>query len=264
MAHEATIAPGGTTLAEPAVRRIGMTDLREALAAGLDDFRAMPSHLVFLCIIYPVVGLILARLAFGYDVMPLVFPLVSGFALIGPFAAIGLYELSRRRERGQDVSWRHAFDVFRSPSIFSIGLLGLAFLALLVVWLGAAEAVYALCFGNAEPVSVGAFADAVFTTRAGWALIVLGNAVGFLFAVVALILGAVSFPLLVDRDVGPIVAVRTSARAVLANPLVMAVWGLIVAAVLALGSLPLFVGLAIAMPVLGHSTWHLYRRLVER
>jgi uncharacterized membrane protein len=100
----------------PAVRRIGATDLRDVLARGLDDFGAYRTDVIFLCVIYPVVGLVLQRLAFGYDMLPLLFPLASGFALVGPFTAVGLYEMSRRREQGVGVSWADAFGVVRSPS----------------------------------------------------------------------------------------------------------------------------------------------------
>ena len=107
------------------------------------------------------------------------------------------------------------------------------------------------------------FIHDVLTTSHGWALIIAGNVIGFIFAAVVLSISVVSFPLLLDRDVGAAVAVQTSIRAVLANPLTMALWGLIVALALVIGSIPLFVGLAIVMPVLGHATWHLYRRVVE-
>ena len=129
-------------------------------------------------------------------------------------------------------------------------------------WLGAAQAIYVANFGNVAPASVAEFARQVVGTPAGWALIFFGSGVGFLFAVIVFTLSVVSFPMLLDRDVGVAVALRTSLRAVLANPITMAVWGFIVAFTLLIGSLPLFVGLAVALPVLGHSTWHLYRRLV--
>ena len=108
----------------PVVRSIGVTDLRDALAKGVDDFRAMPTHVLFLSLIYPMIGLGLGAATFGYDLIPLLYPLAAGFALIGPLAAIGLYELSRRRELGLDTSWQHAFDVRHSPSLRSIAALG--------------------------------------------------------------------------------------------------------------------------------------------
>lgn len=246
----------------PVVRKIGVGDLRDALAEGLADFWAMPTHVVFLSLIYPVVGLVLARLAFGYDVLPLLFPLVAGFALVGPFAALGLYELSRRREAGLDTSWNHAFDPFRSRSFGAIAALGFLLLVIFVVWLAVAYGIYVAIFGNAPAASIPDFLRQIFTTPAGWTLIVVGNGVGFLFALLVLVISVVSFPLLLDRAVSPAVAMRTSVRAVLANPGPMALWGLIVAALLVIGSLPFFVGLAVVMPVLGHATWHLYRRVV--
>jgi uncharacterized membrane protein len=244
------------------IRRIRLSDLRDALARGLDDFGAYRTDVVFVCAIYPIVGLILARLAFGYAMVPLLFPLASGFALIGPFAAIGLYEISRQRARGGSVNWSDAFAVLHSPSLGPIVGLGLLLLAIFVMWLGAAMAIYALTLGPEPPASLAAFARAVLTTDAGWALIVVGIGIGFLFAVLVLAISVVSFPLLLDRDVGLRTAVATSMRAVMANPGPMAIWGLIVAGGLAVGSIPLFLGLIIIMPVLGHATWHLYRKVV--
>lgn len=248
---------------EPVVRTIGVTDLKDALAKGYDDFMATPTQLVFLGIIYPIIGVIAGTAASGGELLPLFYPLVAGLSLMGPVAAVGIYELSRRREQGLEVSWVNAFDVLRSPSIGRIAALGLLLCVIFVAWLFAAQAVYQITMGGEVPASIEDFIRRVLTTRAGWNLILLGNAVGFLFAVLVLTLTVVSFPLLLDRDVGVRVAVRTSVRAVLTNPTTMALWGLIVAVALLIGCLPLFVGLAVVMPLLGHSTWHLYRRVVE-
>jgi len=249
--------------ARPVVCRISPADLLQSLKQGLDDFLAMPSHAAFLCLIYPLLGLWLISLASGYSMLPLAFPLAAGFALIGPLAAIGLYELSRRREAGLDTSLTHVFDVLHSPSLGAIVVLGLLLMAIFLVWLAVAEAIYVANFGYAAPASIRQFADDVYTTRPGWNLIVVGTGVGFLFAALVLTISAVSFPLLLDRDVGAAVALLTSIRVVIANPLTMALWGLIVAALLVIGSLPLFLGLTVVMPVLGHATWHLYRKAVE-
>ena len=249
--------------AAPQIRKIGVADLKYALTRGLDDFLAMPSHAVFLCLIYPIIGLALARMAMGSNVLPLLFPIAAGFALVGPFAALGLYEMSRRREAGLDVSWKHALDVFRSPSIGAIAVLGLMLVAIFLVWVAVAQAIYVAYFGYTPAAAMGDFFHEVLTTPAGWGLIVVGNGVGFLFAVLALTLTVVSFPLLLDRDVGVATAILTSVRAVLANPVPMAIWGFIVAALLAIGSLPVLLGLTVVLPVLGHATWHLYRRVVE-
>jgi uncharacterized membrane protein len=247
----------------PDIRRIGLEDVIYALRRGTEDFLAVPTQLGFLCLIYPVVGRILAYASYGYGLMQMVYPLTSGFALLGPLAAVGLYEISRQRELGRAVSWRNAFDVLRSPSLFSILVMGLVLLALFGFWLRAAQAIYLAAFGpDWVPASILAFLHAVLFTPNGHWLIVVGNLVGFVFALVVLAISVVSFPLLVDRDVGPIVAVVTSVRAVLRNPWPMAVWGLAVAVLLAVGCATLFIGLGVVMPMLGHATWHFYRRVV--
>jgi uncharacterized membrane protein len=270
--HMATTYPGNAAVVRrsgpsnadlPAVHRITLADLRDALRRGWDDFKAVPSHAVMLCIIYPVVGLVLARLTMGYSVLPLLFPLAAGFALIGPFAAIGLYELSRRRETGEDISAWHAFDVLRSPSIGAMLALGAILFAVFGVWIASAQAIYVAAFGNAPAAVIPDFVQRVLTTREGWMLIVVGCGVGFLFAVAALCISVVSFPMMLDRHAGVGAAVATSLRAVARNPLALGAWGLIVAALLVIGSLPAFLGLAVVIPVLGHATWHLYRKVVE-
>jgi uncharacterized membrane protein len=248
---------------DPIIRKIGFADLKDAAAKGIDDFRVMPTHVIFLAIIYPLVGLFLARMTFGYHVVPLLFPLAAGFALIGPFAAIGLYELSRLREKGVDVSMKHVFGVLRCPSLDAIAAIGMVLMIVFLIWFTTAQWLYQSLFGYGSPESIRQFLSDTLTTREGWILIIAGNGIGFLFAVLALTISVVSFPLLLDRDVGAMVAMRTSMRAVLRNPLMMAAWGLFVAVTLVIGSLPFFVGLAVVMPVLAHSTWHLYRKVVE-
>ncbi len=239
---------GPATRAEmPAVRRIGVHDLGEALASGLADFQASRTDVIFLCVIYPMMGLLLARLASG-GMLPLLFPLASGFALVGPFAAVGLNEMSRQRELGRQVRWIDAFGALRAPSIGAIMLLGFLLIALFLLWLVVAEATYVITLGPRPPTSVANFVQDVFTTPAGWAMIGIGVGVGFLFAVLVLSISVVSFPLLLDRNASIGAAVTTSMRAVTLNPGPMALWGLIVAAALVIGSLPFFVGLVVVLP----------------
>ncbi len=246
----------------PVIRRIGYGDLWAALRGGVDDLGAARADVLFIGLIYPLAGLLVARLAFNDNLLPLVFPLIAGFALIGPIAAIGLYEISRRREQGLRATWLDAFGVVRSPALGSILWLGLMLLGLFVLWLAAAYGVYMATLGPALPTSLGSFAHDVLLTGRGWAMIIAGVSVGAVFAAVALAISVVSFPLLLDRDVGMPLAVATSVRAVAANAGPLSLWGLIVAAALAVGSIPALVGLIFVMPVLGHATWRLYRKLI--
>lgn len=255
------VGPSGATEG-PVVRSIGFSDLHHALQLGWEDFKAVPSHAIVLCLIYPVIGLVLARLVHGYAVLPLLFPLAAGFALLGPFAAIGLYELSRRREAGEPASAWDALEVFRSPSFAAMLGLGMLLFALFVAWIMTAQAVYVAAFGYATAADIPDFVNRIFTTSQGWWLIIVGCGVGFLFALAALCISVVSFPIMLDRHTGAGEAIATSIRAVLRNPVPMAAWGLIVAVLLVLGTLPFFLGLAIVIPLLGHATWHLYRKVI--
>ena len=248
----------------PTIRRISTADVWQSLREGFIDFEAYRSDVIFLCATYALVGLVLARVAFGSDLLPLLFPMASGFAIIGPLAAVGLYEMSRLREQGHEVGWANAFDVLKAPAIGGIAALGAILIAVFLVWLLAAWAIYDATLAPilpAQPKPL-AFAQAVLFTAPGHAMIVMGVSVGFLFALLAMMLSVVSFPLLLDRDTGLDTAIATSFRAVTANPGPMALWGLIVAALLVAGTAVAFVGLMVAVPVLGHATWHLYRKLI--
>jgi len=246
----------------PSVRAVTPRDLIEVLAKGVEDFRAMPTHIIFPSFIYPVVALVIAWVTFKDDLLPLLYAIVTGLALIGPFAAIGVYGLSRRREEGLDVTWSHAFDLPGAHSLRAILALGLCLLAIFAIWIVAAQSIYVAYFSDASPESIGSLVQRVVTTEAGHRMILIGNLVGFLFAAAAFAMSVLSFPLLMDRNISAMAAASISITSVRRNPLTMAMWGLIVAGVLLIGSLPLFVGLAVAIPVLGHSTWHLYRKVV--
>lgn len=258
------VMAGATEVPAPVViRKITIADLFTVLQKGIDDFWEKPSHYFFAALIYPVVGVVLAMYASGQNALPLLYPLVSGFALLGPFAAIGLYEISRRREQGLESTWHDAFRVIHSPAIPSIAALGLGLVVAFIVWLYAAQTLYQSLFGEYAATSVGTIWEQVTGTPQGGTLFILGNAVGFVFAFAVLATTVIAFPLMLDRDVGIITAIGASMRAMIVNPIPMLAWGIIVAALVALGSLPFLVGLAVVMPVLGHATWHLYRKLVE-
>ncbi|NQV84844.1 MAG: DUF2189 domain-containing protein [Rhodospirillales bacterium] len=247
---------------DPVIHSIRVPDLKEALVKGIADFNAMPTHLIFLCLIYPIVTVLATWIYSGHDALPLIFPLLAGYTMIGPLVAVGLYELSRRREKGLDHSRWKAFHVLQRHSIRSISILGTMLMVLYLAWLFVAWTLYVVNFGTGVPESVMDFTLQVLTTGSGWALIIVGGSIGFFFAVVVFSLSVVSFPMVLDRDVRITTAIQTSIRAVLANPVTMGIWGLIVAVVLVIASLPFFVGLSVALPILGHATWHLYRKVV--
>lgn len=253
----------GAAPALPRIRTITTRDLRDALRRGWEDFKAQPSHLAFIALIYPIAGVLLAHLTVSYNIFPLLFPLLGGFALLGPFAAIGLYEISRRRERGLDSSWEHAFALLRSPAIGQIALLGAMLTGLFIAWLFSAWLIYRGMLALPADISTADFLRTLFTTFDGWLMVVVGNSVGLLFAILAFSISVVAFPQIIDRRVDVATAVRTSIAAVEHNPRVMMIWGLMVTGLLVLGCLPMLVGLIVVMPVLGHATWHLYRKVVD-
>ena len=252
----------GGSVAVPRIRTIEIGDLYDCLRAGWEDFMAKPSHIIFIIVMYPLIGVVLAAWTSGANALPLLFPLASGFALLGPLAALGLYEISRRRELGMDISWRQVLTIRHSPALPSIAAVGVMLLAVFIAWLLVAQALYTSLFGPEPPASLAGFAGDLFGTAEGWSLILYGNLIGLVFAVVVISTSVIAFPLLLDRDVGAWSAIVASAQAAITNPVQIAAWGFIVALLLALGSLPLFAGLIVVFPVLGHATWHLYRKLV--
>ena len=261
-----TTAPGilHSSETEPiTIQPIAVGDLTAALRDGLADFMARPTHYAFLCLVYPLMGLVIGVWAADQDILPLIFPLVAGFALLGPVAAVPLYEISRRREQGHDAGWADALGVLRSPAFPSV--LGLACLLLLIfaAWLYAAQSLYIWLYGSLFlPMSFGAFLGEILTTPRGWTLIGVGNLIGLVFALLTLAISVVSFPLLLDRHVGVAEAMATSVRVTMASPGPVLLWGLVVAMLLFAASLPLLIALPLVLPVLGHASWHLYRRAV--
>lgn len=262
MARMHIMAGAGEKLDMPAINQISLADLGDVLRRGAEDFWAKPSHYVLLALIYPVIGVVLTVWMDGWHAWTLLYPLIGGFALLGPIAALPLYEISRRRERGEDPSWRDAMSVLRSPAMGSILALGVMLFVLFTLWLTSAQSLYESLFGSTPPRTLDALVYQLFNEPGGLTLLAVGTGIGALFALVVLCTSVIAFPLLLDRDVGAYVAVETSFRAVLYNRVPLFAWGLIVGAAIFLGSALLFVGLAVVLPILGHATWHLYRKLV--
>ncbi len=249
--------------AEPEIQTLSSDDLWDSLRQGFSDFTEFRSDVMFICIVYPLMGAVLAAVALHGSLVQLVFPIVSGFALLGPFAAVGLYEMSRSKEQSGAAGWATAFRVIQSPAFGAVVILGLLHLVIFMTWLMAANTIFQSTMGPDMPASTTAFFGEVLGTTAGWAMIVIGVLVGFVFACVVLAMSVVSFPMLLDRSVGVPVAIATSIRVAQKNPVVIATWGAIVAVSLILGSVPALLGLIIVLPVLGHATWHLYRKAVK-
>jgi uncharacterized membrane protein len=230
----------------------------------MDDFRAMRGDIILAGFIYPAVALLAAALALGGRMIPIIFPMAAAFSLLGPLIAIGFYELARRRESGMAAGWNHFLDPLRGTNRAQIFGMAATLLVLALGWMLMAKTIYDGTLGAMHPATMGSFLSMLFTTPEGWRMIVLGNIAGLAFALVTLVTSLVSFPMLVDRNVHASDAVETSLRASFHNPVMTLRWGLYVAVILALACLPLFLGLAIALPVLGYASWHLYTRLVER
>ncbi len=261
-ASEVATHLGSDEFAEPKIRRIGLTDIRTALALGWRDVLHFRSDVLALVVIYPMIGFALAFLAFEQALLPLLFPLAAGFALLGPVACIGMYEISRQYEENGSASWGSALSALRSRVVGPVMLLGGFMLFWFMLWMASAFAIYSVTLGPAMPASTSAFLSDVFTTSEGWAMITLGMGVGALFAVVVLFVSAIGFPMLIDKPVGLPIAVATSIKAVKQNLAPMLVWGVIVSLLLALATIPVFLGLILVLPWLGHATWHLYRMVV--
>ncbi|WP_448585676.1 DUF2189 domain-containing protein [Thermaurantiacus sp.] len=246
------------------VRRIGRADLDWALKAGWEDFRELRGDLFFLPLIYAGIGFLAAALAYQRELFPFIFPLAAGFAIVGPVAAAGFYEVARRREAGEPANWFHFFDPLAGPARWPLLFLSGMLAGIFLMWVAAANGIYGATLKTLGPATPGEFVRALFTTPEGWRMVILGNLVGAGFAFVALVLSAFSFPMVVDKGTEPLTAVLTSVRAFAVNRAVMLRWGLMVAVLLLLGSIPLFVGLMVVLPWLGYATWHLYTRVVVR
>jgi uncharacterized membrane protein len=261
----AAAVPGSSEPAqEVEIRKLEMADVGWALRKGWGDFLAHRGDLLFLPVIYPFVGFLLSALAFQRSLFLLIFPLAAGFALVGPIAAAGFYELARRRESGEPSGWRHFLDPMRGRARWSLLALAGMLVILFLTWISAASILYGETMGKLRIEGAQPFIQALFSTAEGWRMIVIGNLMGAGFALAALVVSAFSFPMVVDKAVDPLTACLTSLRVFLKNPAVVLAWGFCVALILLIASIPLFVGLMVALPVLGYATWHFYTRAVAR
>jgi uncharacterized membrane protein len=247
--------------ADPVVRRIAAADIAEALSEGLRDFQAMPLYGLAFGAFYAAGGIAIVLCLTAFGLVYLAYPLAAGFAMIGPFVATGLYEVSRRREAGQPVSVAAIWATVRTRG--EIGWMAFVTLFVFVIWMYQVRLLIALLLGlNASFSSLREFITVVLTTNEGLLFLAIGNAVGAALSLILFSLTVVSFPLLLDRDVDFVTAMITYVRAVVTSPLPMIGWAAIIVILLAVSAMPYFLGLVVTLPVLGHTTWHLYRRII--
>ena len=247
---------------DPVVRPIAATDIAEALIEGLRDFQALPIYGLAFGALYAAGGIAIILCLTAFGMAYLAYPLAAGFALIGPFVAIGLYEVSRRRETGQPVSFGAIWSTIRSRS--EIGWMAFVTLFVFVTWMYQVWLLISLLLGPHTSFStLQEFITVVLTTKEGLLFLAIGNAVGALLSLILFSLTVVSFPLLLEREVDFVTAMVTSVRAVVTSPLPMIGWAAVIVMLLIVSALPYFLGLVVTVPVLGHATWHLYRRIVE-
>ncbi|MEH2563377.1 DUF2189 domain-containing protein [Bradyrhizobium sp. AZCC 2289] len=246
---------------DPVVRRITSADIAEALGQGLRDFQAVPLYGLAFGALYAGGGIVILLSLTALDMIYLAYPLAAGFALLGPFVAIGLYEVSRRREAAQSISMRDIWSTVRSRG--EIGWMALVTVFFFVIWMSQVGFLIALLIGlNASFSNLREFIAMALTTNEGLLLLAIGNAVGAALSLILFSLTVVSFPLLLDRDVDFVTAMVTSVRAVVTSPVPMIGWAAVIVVLLIVSALPYFLGLLVTLPVLGHATWHLYRRVV--
>lgn len=246
---------------DPVVRQISFGDIVEALIQGLRDFQAAPFWGMALGALYCFAGIAIVLSVTSLGMSYLAYPLAAGFTLLGPFVAVGFYEISRKREAGETARLSDVWSAITSRP--EIGWMAFVTLFIFIMWMYQARFLMALFFGlNASFSSLPQFITTVLTTTEGLIFLMAGNIIGAFLAIVLFSLTVVSFPLLMDRDVDCVTAMITSVRAVAQSPVPLLAWALMIVVLLVLAALPFFVGMIVVLPVLGHATWHLYRRII--
>jgi uncharacterized membrane protein len=255
----ATVSLSGKT--DPVVRVINVADVQAALRDGIADFRRAPRHGLVLGAICAAIGIAILALLYVLGLPYLAYPLGAGFALVCPFLAAGLYEVSRRLETGQSLAASEIWAKVKGRS--EIRWMGFATVFILIMWMYQVRFLMALFLGySGMMATLGEFLRVVLTTTEGLTFLAVGNVVGAILSTILFSISVVAFPLVLDRDVDFVTAMITSVKAVAANPVPMAVFAAVIAAMLLLSALTGFLGLLVTLPVLGHATWHLYRRVV--
>lgn len=247
----------------PTVRTMQFHDIIECLLLGVKDFRTAPLFGLFFGGIFATIGIIITAALFVWQKHWLIYPFLIGFPLIGPFIAVGLYEVSRRIENGEPLIWREVLGLIYKQSQREIRWMAFVMLFVFWIWMYQVRLLFALILGQASFSSLESFLDIIFNTPEGLTFIIVGHVIGALLALTLYSITVVSMPLLLEKDYDFITAIITSVKMVLNSPLVMLSWGVFVTLAVMASFIPLFLGLVIVLPVLGHTTWHLYRRALE-
>lgn len=234
-----------------------LADLRNALGAGWKDFLAMPQYGLFFGGLYVVTGLGLCYLALIGGYTSLLIPATAGFPLIAPFIAVGLYEASRRREIGAKLSWPKVIGALRGHGDEQIMSMGVIVFVAFGFWMIVAHAIVAIFMNGAGS---GSESWAFLGTETGIAMLAVGSTIGAIMAMAFYTITVISLPMLVDRKVDFLSAIITSIQTVRSNFAIMLIWAIMISTLLFIALIPAFLGLLVALPVLGHATWHLYRR----
>ena len=246
----------------PEVKALSFSDIFACFQQGISDFRHAPFFGLFFGGIFAFGGLLIIQSMYVWEKGWMIYPLVIGFPLIGPFAAVGLYEVSRRRSEDLPLRWNEILRVVSLQTSREIPWMAFVMLFIFWVWIYQVRLLLALFLGRMSFTSFGSFFEIITTTPQGLTFIIVGHVVGACFALFMFSVTVISIPLLLDRDVDFITAMITSIKTVVASPVVMLSWGVFVTLAVMFSFLPLFLGLLIVLPVLGHTTWHLYKRAV--
>ncbi|MEL7256103.1 MAG: DUF2189 domain-containing protein [Pseudomonadota bacterium] len=245
----------------PAIRQITTQDVFAALRAGLSDFQRAPMFGLFFGAVFSVFGVLMAAMLFYGSAGYWVLPLTAGFPLIGPFAAIGLYEVSRRLASDEPLSWGAILSAGFTSRSGQLPFFAVVAVFFLLVWIVIARVVFAVTFGTASMTNVMTSIE-VYTTFEGLSMLLIGGVVGAALAGLLFSITVIGVPILLDRDIDVVTAMITSFKATVENQGPMMLWGLIVAGATLVAALPLFLGMVLIFPMLGHSAWHLYRAVI--
>jgi uncharacterized membrane protein len=246
----------------PEVNALGFDDLKECLSKGISDFRKAPLFGLFFGGIFAFGGILIVQSIIFLEKGWLIYPMLVGFPLIGPFVAVGLYDVSRRLEGGKPLPWNEILSVISLQTGRQLPYMAFVMLFIFWIWIYQVRLLIALILGRMSFTSFESFFQVIATTPEGWVFIGVGHVVGAFFALLLFSLTVISIPLILDRDVDFITGMITSVKTVARSPIVMLSWGVFVTLAVMVSFIPLFLGLLVVLPVLGHTTWHIYKKAV--